>query len=110
MSFPSEFPTQAAQVFVQALLKPEARDTPRLALAGYDMLGFVLFKYFGDAKYLMQDAPLLTEAPESVQQTFAQMQTLDSTKPMPEWMMPLIMEAVQWLIKTLMERLNKPKT
>jgi hypothetical protein len=109
MSFPTEFPNQAAQVFIQAVLKPEGRDVNRMALAGYDLLGFSLFKYFGDVKYLMSDVQLIAAAPPHVQQTFEQFQTIDASKPVPEWMIPLISEAVQWLLTTLMARLNKPK-
>lgn len=111
--FPTEFPTQAAQVFVQAVLNKETRDVGRMALAGYDMLGFGLFKYFGDVKYLMQDPAemqaIMASAPPEIMATFSMFETLDAEKPIPDWAVPLIMQAVTWLLTTLMARLNRPK-
>lgn len=112
-SFPTEFPQLAAQTLIQGMLHSDKRDSGRMALAGYELLGFGLFKYFGDVKYMMQDAgemeAVMASAPPEIKATFEKMQALDPTQPIPDWAIPLITQAVQWLITTLIERLNKPK-
>lgn len=113
--FPTEFPTMAAQVLIQSMLHKDSADKGRMALAGYDLLGFGLFKYFGDVKYMANAlgdedmAQLMASAPPNIVQALEGLKTLDQSKAIPEWAVPLIMEAVTWLMKTLIERLNKPK-
>lgn len=52
MAFPSEFPQSA----LLEVLKGTKADLPHLVLAGYDLLGFGLYTYFGDVKYMPEGA------------------------------------------------------
>lgn len=56
VSFPTEFPTPAIQNFVGLVIgkKPGAGV---LALSAYDLVGYGLYSYFGDVKYLTQADP-----------------------------------------------------
>lgn len=51
MSFPQELPKSAITEILSAF-KGEF-DVPRLALAGYELVGYGAYLYFGDVKYLM---------------------------------------------------------
>lgn len=51
MGFPQEFPKQATSTLL-ALLGPSKPGVDQVALAGYDLLGYGLGLYFGDAKYV----------------------------------------------------------
>jgi len=55
MAFPTAFPEQALGVLLTA--KEHTKD--RVALAVYDLVGYGLYKVFGDTKYLMQADPLV---------------------------------------------------
>lgn len=70
MSFPSEFPGLAVQQ-VLAFVTKKDEDKARLALAAYELLGYGLKTYFGDAKYLMQsDHELIARASRFTEEDF----------------------------------------
>lgn len=56
-NFPTEFPSQAVAQVAKFVQKKD-QDKGRLALAVYEIIGFVGFKVFGDVKYLMGDIDL----------------------------------------------------
>lgn len=58
MSFPTTFPEPAISVLVGAVSGKSPGAGP-IALASYDLVGYGLFKTFGDVKYMMQFDPIV---------------------------------------------------
>lgn len=70
MSFPADFPGLAVQQ-VLAFVTKKDEDKARVALATYELLGYGLKMYFGDAKYLMQsDHELVQMAAKFTEEDF----------------------------------------
>lgn len=52
MSFPTEFPQQAVAVVISKV-RGEEKSNAQLALAAYELVGYGLYHFFGDAKYMV---------------------------------------------------------
>jgi len=52
VSFPSEFPKQAVGVIISAV-RGETKNYSQIALAAYEIEGYVLYQVFGDTKYMV---------------------------------------------------------
>jgi hypothetical protein len=56
MSFPTEL-NQSALLEIFSQFRGRKVELDRLSLAVYDLVGYGLYKYFGDVKYIANDTP-----------------------------------------------------
>lgn len=110
MGFPTEFPNLAVRQLGRVAMQKDT-DRGRAALAVYDLIGFGLYKAFGDAKYLIDaDLPELSAAiqacPPEVKPGLDWLLNQD-TKTIPPIMIPLLMKAIEWLAAYIFERIKE---
>lgn len=94
--YPHDFPKGAVGILLDIVTKREL-DTPKAVHACYDIVGYALFKKFGESQYeLVGDSAL----PDDHEQQLATFMSEGIGDHIPKWLIEL---ALQWLSKLILK-------